>query len=90
MNSLLEECLEILKGKKINFLSPPKVLFLFSKRRNPKKWAKAKRKAISKTGKWSAYTAGLAVKYYKESGGGYVGKKDKSLNKAIKKVQKEE
>ena len=50
-----------------------------AKKRDPKKWAAAKRKALNKMGgTWSARAAQLAVKYYKDMGGRYVGKKQQS------------
>jgi len=53
-------------------------------KRDPKKWAAAKAKAKRKMGgKHSARAMQLAVKYYKDSGGTYSGKK-KSTNKLSK------
>lgn len=53
-------------------------------KRDPKKWAAAKAKAKRKMGgKHSARAMQLAVKYYKDSGGTYAGKK-KSTNKLAK------
>ena len=53
-------------------------------KRDPKKWAAAKAKAKRKMGgKHSARAMQLAVKYYKDSGGSYSGKK-KSTNKLSK------
>jgi hypothetical protein len=53
-------------------------------KRDPKKWAAAKAKAKAKMGgKHSARAMQLAVKYYKDSGGSYAGKK-KSSNKLSK------
>ena len=53
-------------------------------KRNPKKWAAAKARAKAKMGgKHSARAMQLAVKYYKDAGGTYKGKKKKS-NKLIK------
>ena len=53
-------------------------------KRNPKKWAAAKAKAKRKMGgKHSARAMQLAVKYYKDAGGTYKGKK-KSTNKLSK------
>ena len=50
-----------------------------AKKRDPKKWAAAKTKAKAKMGgKHSARAMQLAVKYYKDSGGTYSGKKNKS------------
>jgi hypothetical protein len=51
-----------------------------AKKRDPKKWAAAKAKARKKMGGHSARAMQLAVKYYKESGGRYEGKKS-SKNK---------
>jgi len=48
-------------------------------RTNPKLWEKSKAKAKAKMGgKHSARAMQLAVKYYKDSGGSYKGKKKKS------------
>ena len=48
-------------------------------KRDPKKWARAKARAIAKMGgKHSARAMQLAVKYYKDAGGKYKGKKKKS------------
>ena len=53
-------------------------------KRDPKKWAAAKAKAKRKMGgKHSARAMQLAVKYYKDAGGTYSGKK-KSTNKLSK------
>jgi len=53
-------------------------------KRDPKKWAAAKARAKRKMGgKHSARAMQLAVKYYKDSGGSYSGKK-KSTNKLSK------
>ena len=53
-------------------------------KRDPKKWAAAKARAKRKMGgKHSARAMQLAVKYYKDSGGAYSGKK-KSTNKLSK------
>ena len=53
-------------------------------KRNPAKWAKAKAKAKAKMGgKHSARAMQLAVKYYKDDGGSYSGKK-KPTNKLSK------
>ena len=54
-------------------------------KRDPKKWAAAKARAKRKMGgKHSARAMQLAVKYYKDSGGTYSGKKKKSTNKLSK------
>ena len=47
-------------------------------KRDPKKWAAAKARARAKMGGHSARAMQLAVKYYKDSGGTYKGKKKKS------------
>jgi len=48
-------------------------------KRDPKKWAAAKARAKAKMGgKHSARAMQLAVKYYKDAGGTYKGKKKKS------------
>ena len=48
-------------------------------KRDPAKWARAKARAKAKIGgKHSARAMQLAVKYYKEAGGTYTGKKKKS------------
>ena len=53
-------------------------------KRNPAKWARAKARAKAKMGgKHSARAMQLAVKYYKDSGGTYSGKK-KATNKLSK------
>ena len=53
-------------------------------KRNPKKWAAAKSRAKAKMGgKHSARAMQLAVKYYKDAGGTYSGKK-KPTNKLAK------
>ena len=50
-----------------------------AKKLDPKKWARAKAKAIAKMGgKHSARAMQLAVKYYKQAGGRYSGKKTSS------------
>jgi len=55
-----------------------------AKKRDPKKWAAAKARAKAKMGgKHSARAMQLAVKYYKDAGGTYSGKKKKS-NKLTK------
>ena len=47
-------------------------------KRDPAKWARAKARAKAKMGgKHSARAMQLAVKYYKDSGGSYKGKKKK-------------
>jgi|TARA_A100000172_G_C3039176_1_gene109740 hypothetical protein len=54
-------------------------------KRDPKKWAAAKARAKRKMGgKHSARAMQLAVKYYKDAGGTYSGKKKKSTNKLSK------
>ena len=53
-------------------------------KRDPAKWARAKARAKAKMGgKHSARAMQLAVKYYKDAGGGYSGKK-KASNKLTK------
>ena len=47
-------------------------------KRDPKKWAAAKARARAKMGGHSARAMQLAVKYYKDSGGTYKGKKKKT------------
>ena len=48
-----------------------------AKKRDPKKWAAAKARAKRKMGgKHSARAMQLAVKYYKDAGGTYSGKKE--------------
>ena len=55
-----------------------------AKKRDPEKWARAKARAKAKMGgKHSARAMQLAVKYYKDMGGTYSGKK-KSSNKLSK------
>ena len=54
-----------------------------AKKRDPAKWARAKAKARKKMGGHSARAMQLAVKYYKDSGGTYEGKKS-SKNKLSK------
>ena len=49
-----------------------------AKKRDPKKWAAAKARARAKMGGHSARAMQLAVKYYKDSGGTYKGKKKKT------------
>jgi len=44
-------------------------------KKDPAKWARAKAKARKRLGGHSARAMQLATKYYKEAGGGYVGKK---------------
>ena len=46
-----------------------------AKKRDPKKWAEAKARARKKMGGHSARAMQLAVKYYKQAGGTYQGKK---------------
>ena len=54
-------------------------------KRDPKKWAAAKARAKRKMGgKHSARAMQLAVKYYKDAGGAYSGKKKKATNKLSK------
>ncbi len=49
-----------------------------AKKRDPEKWAQAKAKARKKMGGHSARAMQLAVKYYKDAGGSYEGKKSDS------------
>jgi len=50
-----------------------------AKRLNPKIWDRAKTRAKRKMGgKWSGRAAQLAVKYYKDAGGKYSGRKSAS------------
>lgn len=54
-----------------------------AERTDPELWEKIKKKVTrgskgGKAGQWSARKAQLAVKLYKEAGGGYVGKKSRS------------
>ena len=59
-------------------------------KRDPKKWAAAKSRAKAKMGgKHSARAMQLAVKYYKDSGGTYSGKKPSSKTNKLKKWGKE-
>ena len=56
-----------------------------AKKRNPAKWEKAKKKALTKMGgKHSARAMQLATKYYKDDGGSYTGKKKPTTNKLSK------
>ena len=48
-----------------------------AKKRDPEKWARAKARARKKMGGHSARAMQLAVKYYKDAGGTYEGKKSK-------------
>jgi len=60
-------------------------------KRDPKKWAAAKSRAKAKMGgKWSARAAQLAVKYYKDAGGKYKGKKPTAKNNKLKKWTKQD
>tara|TARA_R100000278_G_scaffold119982_1_gene101945 strand:+ start:128 stop:508 length:381 start_codon:yes stop_codon:yes gene_type:complete len=54
-----------------------------AKKKDPKKWARAKARARAKMGGHSARAMQLAVKYYKQAGGRYSGKKS-SGNKLSK------
>ena len=54
-----------------------------AKKRDPKKWAAAKAKALRKMGKHSARAMQLATKYYQKAGGTYSGTKKKN-NKLAK------
>lgn len=60
-------------------------------KRDPAKWSRAKARAKAKMGgKWSARAAQLAVKYYKDSGGKYKGKKPTAKNNKLKKWTKQD
>jgi hypothetical protein len=62
-----------------------------AKKKNPEKWARAKAKAKAKMGgKHSARAMQLATKYYKDSGGGYEGKKPSAKSNKMKRWQKED
>ncbi len=57
---------------------------------NPELWEKVKKQVTDDTkggpsGKWSARKAQLAVKLYKEKGGGYIGSKPRSRDNSLKK-----
>jgi len=57
---------------------------------NPELWEKVKKQVTNDTkggpsGKWSARKAQLAVKIYKEKGGGYKGSKPRSRTNSLKK-----
>ena len=57
---------------------------------NPELWEKIKKQITDGTkggpsGKWSARKAQLAVKLYKEKGGGYIGSKPRSRDNSLKK-----
>ena len=54
-----------------------------AKKKDPEKWARAKARARAKMGGHSARAMQIAVKYYKQAGGRYSGKK-KSSNKLSK------
>lgn len=59
-------------------------------KRDPEKWARAKARAKAKMGgKHSARAMQLAVKYYKDDGGTYSGKKPSSSNNSLKKWGKQ-
>ena len=59
-------------------------------KRDPKKWARAKAKARAKMGgKHSARAMQLAVKYYKDMGGTYSGKKPSSKTNSLKRWGKQ-
>ena len=61
-----------------------------AKKRDPQKWARAKARAKAKMGgKHSARAMQLATKYYKDSGGGYEGKKPSAKTNKMKKWTKE-
>ena len=82
MNPLTYELLKFAEKKK------PKGT---ATKRDPAKWARAKARAKAKMGgKWSARAAQLAVKYYKDSGGKYKGKKPTAKNNKLKKWSKQD
>lgn len=82
MSDLVSELLKLAEKKK------PKGT---ATKRDPKKWAAAKARAKAKMGgKWSARAAQLAVKYYKDSGGKYEGKKPTAKNNKLKKWTKQD
>ena len=84
MTDLVTELLKIAAKKK----KKPKGT---ATKRDPKKWAAAKARAKAKMGgKWSARAAQLAVKYYKDSGGKYKGKKPTAKNNKLKKWTKQD
>mgnify|MGYP001450042034 FL=1 len=57
-----------------------------AKKKDPAKWAAAKSRAKAKMGgKHSARAMQLATKYYKDSGGGYEGKKPSAKTNKLKK-----
>ena len=61
-----------------------------AKKKDPQKWAQAKARAKAKMGgKHSARAMQLATKYYKDSGGGYEGKKPSAKTNKMKKWTKE-
>ena len=83
MTDLVTELLKLAEKKK-----KPKGT---ATKRDPKKWAAAKARAKAKMGgKWSARAAQLAVKYYKDSGGKYKGKKPTAKNNKLKKWTKQD
>ena len=85
MTDLVTELLKLAEKKK---KKKPKGT---ATKRDPKKWAAAKARAKAKMGgKWSARAAQLAVKYYKDSGGKYKGKKPTANNNKLKKWTKQD
>lgn len=56
-------------------MAPPWPVSETAVKKDPKKWAAAKAKARKRLGGHSARAMQLAVKYYKEAGGRYEGKK---------------
>lgn len=64
-------------------MEPPWPMSEVAQKKNPAKWAAAKAKARKRLGGHSARAMQLAVKYYKEAGGKYEGKK--SSNNKLKK-----
>ena len=82
MTDLVTELLKLAEKKK------PKGT---ATKRDPAKWSRAKARAKAKMGgKWSARAAQLAVKYYKDSGGKYKGKKPTAKNNKLKKWTKQD
>ena len=70
---------------------PMKMAAATATKTDPAKWEAAKREAKAKMGgKWSARAAQLAVKYYKDSGGRYKGKKPTAKNNKLKKWTKQD
>ena len=67
------------------------ILKAVAEKTNPELWERAKREAKAKMGgKHSARAMQLAVKIYKEKGGGYKGKKPSSKSNSLKKWTKQD